>query len=1121
MSKQVFQSHSDTRWNRFVWAVRIFLVLLIIAVVSVIFSLFHSGDYSAKALLIGEKRIHNINNNPKAKKVSESEIVSFVKRLKEVRKHHKKDFYKQAVTIPNDVKAFLPVRAGFYVNWDKSSAVSLKENISKLNMVIPEWLFLKDSKGNLDIRVDKNIVDLLHQNKVAIVPLISNNYNNRWNGDTTLVLLKNKESRANLIKNIKEFLDEYEFQGINLDFESLPAAAAPYFNMFSKELSATLSKDNYMVTMDINPAEFNLDIKQIGNTYDLIFVMAYDEHNADGAPGCIASVGFIENSLDNLMKSVPSNKFVLCAATYGYNWIPQKNAKDLSYEQFISLANEKGAQVSFDPDNSDLFFKYYNEDGKVCEAHCNDAVSVFNALRTAADYGTSGVALWYLGSEDYRIWDFFGRDMSVDGLTRKPYNFARMERIKSMYSVNYDGIGELLEVISKPENGIAKLNVDKSEFFISNEKYVRLPSSYLINRYGGINPKRIALSFDDGPDGEYTPQILDILKAKKIHASFFVTGLNVENNIPLLKRLYREGHEIGNHTFLHPNLEITSDDRERIELRSTRMLLESVLGHTTMLFRTPYNTDAQPHSIFQIKPLSIAYEEGYISVASSIDPNDWQKGVCADTIVARAIAQQKMGNILLLHDSGGERSQTVLALPRIIDYFQKQGYQFVTVSELMGKTRDQVMPPVKSHIFLTEDINGTFFFLTFLWQHFIRGFFFVAIGLGILRLLSLLVMAFLQRRKQKKAKQNIDSTYQPKVSIIVPAYNEEVNAVRTIQNLLKCTYGNFDVVFIDDGSKDSTYTVVKDAFEGNARVKVLTKPNGGKASALNYAIGHTDSEILVCIDADTLLMPDAVEKMVPFFADSTVGAVAGNVRVGNPVNMLTSWQRIEYNTSQNFDRRAFDYVNAILVVPGAIGAFRHSVMKEIDGFDTDTLAEDCDLTVRILRKGYTVRSCNEALSLTEAPESLKMFVKQRFRWSFGMMQTFWKHRDLLFTHRKPNMGWILLPNLLIFGFIIPVFSPLVDIMFIFGLFTPHVMAFVLSYVLFYVVELLIAMVAYSYDNLKFGPREAALLFVQRFVYRQILFVVLIKAYLKAIKGELASWGVLKRTGNVHASVENS
>lgn len=1117
MSKQIFQSPTPTRWNRFVWIIRILVVLFLIGLVSILISLFHGNNYSTRSIIMNEKRVRNVNLNPEKAKVSEKELVAFVKNLKKNRKLKNKDYYKQYDSIPKEIKGYLPVRAGFYVNWDRSSEASLRANISKLNMVLPEWMFLKDSKGNVETRINKQVLNFLRENKVAILPMITNNYKNRWNADSTLICLKNPESRRNLVANIKATLEEYNFKGINIDFEMLPEAANPYFLQFAVELNAALNNPTTLVTVDVNPQEYNLDISKISSQFDFIFVMAYDEHNADGIPGSISSMRFIENSLDDIMKKVPSEKFVVCAGTYGYDWVPGTDAKNLSYEEFISLANEHDATVYYDSPNSDMYFKYYNDEGKACEAHINDAVTIFNAMRTAADYNTAGVALWYLGCEDSRVWDFFNRDLSLSALKKKPYNFRRFQSVKSMYSISYNGKGELLEVISKPESGLATIYVDSSNYFITSQTYVKLPTSYLVNRYGYNQSKKLAISFDDGPDSKYTPQILDVLKQYGIHATFFVTGLNVENNIPLLRRMYNEGHEIGNHTFLHPNLELSSVDRERIELRSTRLLLESITGHSTLLFRTPYNTNAEPHNLLEIKPLSVAYEEGYFSVASNIDPNDWEKGVSADTVVARAIKQEGAGNIILLHDSGGERDQTVIALPRIIEYFKKQGYQFVTVSELMGKSRDQVMPPVAGNERFAEDINGVFFFVTFIWQHFLRGFFYVAISLGILRLLWILVLAILQKIREKKEKSELGGPeYQPSVSVIVPAYNEEVNAVRTIENLLKSDYPNFDILFIDDGSKDNTYSVVSEYFASNPKVKVLTKANGGKASALNYAIKQSQSEILVCIDADTILLPNAISKMIPFFKDENVGAVAGNVRVGNTVNILTHWQRIEYTTSQNFDRRAFDYVNAILVVPGAIGAFRRSVMDEIDGFDTDTLAEDCDLTVRILREGYKVRNCNEAISLTEAPESLSMFIKQRFRWSFGMMQSFWKHRDLIFNTKRVNMGWILLPNLLIFGFIIPVFSPIVDILFIAGLFSSHARDFVFAYLLFYVVELLISVVAYRFDNLKFGIRQALMLFVQRFVYRQILFVVLIKAYLKAIKGELASWGVLKRTGNVKA-----
>jgi peptidoglycan-N-acetylglucosamine deacetylase len=668
-------------------------------------------------------------------------------------------------------------------------------------------------------------------------------------------------------------------------------------------------------------------------------------------------------------------------------------------------------------------------------------------------------------------------------------------------------------MINEPDHGHTKFEFNNKDQLITNEQYLSLPSSFFLKRFGAKYPKKVALTFDDGPNSDYTPKILDILKEKKVPATFFVTGANIQNNIPLIRREYREGHELGNHTYTHPNLEVTSDNRERIELRSTRLLLESILGYSTLLFRAPYITDAEPTKLSQIRSLSVAHDEGFISATSYIDTNDWEEDVSADTILARAIARRHEGNIILMHDAGGDRSQSIIALPKLIDYYRSQGYEFVTISALMDKTRDQVMPKVHSQFQFTDKLDLIFFTLTFIWEHFLDGFFIVAIILIISRLLLIGLLAMIQRYKEKKKKfKNIN--FHPKVSVIVPAFNEEVNAIRTVNYLLKSTYPDFEVIFVDDGSKDNTFNIVNTAFENNSKVKVLTKPNGGKAAALNFGIEYASGEVLVCIDADTILPADAISRMIPFFEDSRVGSVAGNVRVGNTLNMITNWQSIEYTTSQNFDRRAYDTVNAVLVVPGAIGAFRKTAMHEIEGFTTDTLAEDCDLTLRMLRAGYKIRTCNDALALTEAPETLNMFMKQRSRWTFGMMQSFWKHRDLLFSFKKPNIGLMALPNLLIFNFLIPILSPLVDILFIAGLFTHDAEQYIFFYLLYYFVDCLIASLAYHYDHQKFTLKKALYLFVQRFVYRQLLFVVLFKAYLRAIKGELVSWGVLKRTGNV-------
>jgi peptidoglycan-N-acetylglucosamine deacetylase len=1114
MQKQIFQTNSSTRWKSFIWLVRILCVFLIVIVASVGISLFHKRDYDLKVLTYNAKKLPDLNADKSKKYVSKSEQIAFAKHLDRYRKRHKKiGKNKLHVTHTPEAAKFLPVRAGFYVNWDPNSSISLHKNINQLNMVLPEWIFQKDAKGNLDVKIDNETLDFIQSHKVAVVPMLSNFFNKRWNGDSTYIMLKNPRARKVLISRIKNLLEKNDFQGINIDLESLPKGAHPYMLQFSKELSTTLHAEGYITTVDINPTDEGVTYKDIAQYYDFIFLMAYNEHSPDDPAGSISSLNFVEKSIDAAMREVPSEKVILCVASYGFDWERGKPGTRITYQGLISLAKEHNEPVYFNFGQSDLTLYYFDDNGVQHEAHCNDAAGTFNIIRTAQDYNAAGVSLWFLGSEDERIWNFYSQNLDENFLKLKPFNYKGLEHINSILAVNYEGKGEILEMINEPDHGHTKFEFNNKDQLITNEQYLSLPSSFFLKRFGAKYPKKVALTFDDGPNSDYTPKILDILKEKKVPATFFVTGANIQNNIPLIRREYREGHELGNHTYTHPNLEVTSDNRERIELRSTRLLLESILGYSTLLFRAPYITDAEPTKLSQIRSLSVAHDEGFISATSYIDTNDWEEDVSADTILARAIARRHEGNIILMHDAGGDRSQSIIALPKLIDYYRSQGYEFVTISALMDKTRDQVMPKVHSQFQFTDKLDLIFFTLTFIWEHFLDGFFIVAIILIISRLLLIGLLAMIQRYKEKKKKfKNIN--FHPKVSVIVPAFNEEVNAIRTVNYLLKSTYPDFEVIFVDDGSKDNTFNIVNTAFENNSKVKVLTKPNGGKAAALNFGIEYASGEVLVCIDADTILPADAISRMIPFFEDSRVGSVAGNVRVGNTLNMITNWQSIEYTTSQNFDRRAYDTVNAVLVVPGAIGAFRKTAMHEIEGFTTDTLAEDCDLTLRMLRAGYKIRTCNDALALTEAPETLNMFMKQRSRWTFGMMQSFWKHRDLLFSFKKPNIGLMALPNLLIFNFLIPILSPLVDILFIAGLFTHDAEQYIFFYLLYYFVDCLIASLAYHYDHQKFTLKKALYLFVQRFVYRQLLFVVLFKAYLRAIKGELVSWGVLKRTGNV-------
>jgi len=790
---------------------------------------------------------------------------------------------------------------------------------------------------------------------------------------------------------------------------------------------------------------------------------------------------------------------------------------NVTYQQALSRLYLSKSKIKFDNDTYNLNFAYKDDKNTVHQVYFTDAATHFNTMRFGAEYGLAGFAVWRLGSEDNRVWKFYNKDITKEAA--KKISKKDLEDVKMVKDVDYFGDGEVLDVVNVPHPGTIKTEIDSTEMLISEENYVKIPSTFQIRKYGMAPQKMLALTFDDGPDEKYTPKILNILSQYHVPAAFFVVGLQAEKNLPILKRIYNEGHLIGNHTFTHRNVAAITPQRALIEFKLTRLLIECITGHSTILFRAPYNADSEPVTMEEIIPVALARTQNYLDIGENIDPEDWQVGIKADTIFKRVVkaVEEQRGNIILLHDAGGEtREETIKALPMIIKYFQQKGYTFTSISSLLNKDRNVLMPAVpKGSGYYIMQSNLALAELTYWVGNFLTSLFIIFIILGIARLIFMMVLTSREKRKKVILDSNLLENA-PLVSIIVPAYNEEVNAVSSLNNLLKQDYPNFNIIFVDDGSKDETYKRVCEALSENQKMRIFTKPNGGKASALNFGIQHTNAEYVVCIDADTKLYPNAVSLMMLHFLDKSnnknVGAVAGNVKVGNQINMLTKWQAIEYTTSQNFDRLAYANINAITVVPGAIGAFKKAAIDEAGGFTTDTLAEDCDLTIRILKAGYSIVNENKAIAMTEAPEKTKQFIKQRTRWTFGVMQTFWKHRDTLFDKKYKGLGIWAMPNILIFQFLIPFFSPLADIFMLVGIFAGNATKIGIYYLLFMLVDISISVLAFIFEKEKVS--KLIWIIPQRFVYRWIMYIVLFKSFKKAIKGELQTWGVLKRSGNV-------
>lgn len=1123
-SKQIFQTSSKKRWKSVQWGSRVFIFIgiLLLLALGLMMTLDRSPkipfkeDY--KAVITANKPYLQENKISKEYKgfrsfISEKTIHTSLDKIEKARAERYKNQNRNWAQFPGGI------RSAFYVAWDPQSLMSLKRNIRHVNLVFPEWFFLDPKTGELKTNVDSEGYKVIKRTGVAAMPMLSNNSDREFRSEGLVKVLNDPQKRTHLIQKITQQCQKYHFKGINIDFEDMNLNSDENLIAFMKELSETFKKNQLLVTMDIMTDNDDYNIPRLNPYVDYFVLMAYDEYSAGSDAGPVSSQKWIEEQTGKIVKQTSPQKIILGLGAYGYDWSSNKDDNtSVTYMQAITKASASKAVIDFNDNTFNLNYSYTDSKNLTHTVFFNDAASIFNTMRFSSEYPLAGTALWRLGSEDSRVWNFYDKDLTFAGLSK--LNLKTLENVKGQTMVDYIGDGEVLDVLNTPHDGKIALEIDPKEKIITDENYITYPSSYEVKKYGSAPQKELVLTFDDGPDETYTPQVLDVLSKYHVPAAFFLVGLNAEKNLPLVKRIYREGHEIGNHTFTHENVAKVSPQRALLEMKLTRLLIECITGHSTILFRAPYNADSEPTTSEEIIPVALARQQNYLDIGENIDPEDWQPGIKADEFVKRIMdgIKHERGNIILLHDAGGDtREETVKALKILIPALQKQGYHFTNLTNILHKSRNELMPEVpKTKSYYIMQLNLVLATVIYGISHFLVALFTIFIVLGLIRLLLMAYWAFKERKKEKKLGGFPVLESYPKVSIIVPAYNEEVNIVSSLQNLLKQTYPNFNIIMVDDGSKDSTYEKALEAFPDHPKLKIFTKRNGGKATALNFGISETDAEYVVCIDADTKLQQDAVKYMIARFLNSDpeekIAAVAGNVKVGNRVNWLTKWQAIEYTTSQNFDRLAYAHINAITVIPGAIGAFKRSVIIEAGGYSSDTLAEDCDITVKILKAGYTVANENRAVAVTEAPETVKQFLKQRFRWTYGIMQMFWKQRQTFLNPKYKGLGLWAMPNILLFQYIIPFFSPLADVIMFFGILSGNGDKIFTYYLIFLLVDASLALIAFIMQREKL----INLLYVipQRFGYRWLMYIVLFKSLRKALKGEMQSWGFLKRTGNV-------
>src|SRR5437879_4066583 len=720
------------------------------------------------------------------------------------------------------------VRLAFYVNGDPYSYASLQEHASQITHLCPEWMTVINGLGALQIDGDTRLPKLTASKGIALMPLLTNLVGDTWQPEAIENLAHGAAQRQDrFVQSVLSVLRTAKASGVVIDWQQIDPVYKKDVTKFIDKFADALHDDNKELWLCVQPGQEldYIDVDALADNVDRFVAMLFDETSETDPPGPLASRSWFEGWVHVLLEDSDTKQWIIAIGSYGYDWtIGGKKAELIAFAEAMSRDNDaeiKSVEVS-GPSYSPYF--YFQDEDKEHAVWFLDVVTFLNQLRAVREQKAGGFALYRLGSEDPAIWDALSvpRDFRLDNQTRQS-----LELIKSTDTIADVGDGEIVTVDEDRSDGMRKLAVDADGFLTATYvKFAEFPTLY---HQGAGGERQVAITFDDGPDPRWTPKILDILKAANVKAAFFLVGVNAERYPSLVRRIVNEGHEIGNHTYYHPNLALCWPEHIRLELNATQLLLGTLTGRSTTLFRPPYASDTGPTQLSELARLRIAEDLNYLVGLENIDPQDWAKPG-ADIILQRIKQQRHDGSVILLHDAGGDRSQTVEALPRILDWLHTRGDTVVPLSTLLGTTRDAVMPLVQSSGSVNRFVSSTGFRIYHGIEEFLWAFMIVATALVVVRTLIVIWLAARFRRARK-------TTFEAPISVVVAAYNEEKVIAETLRTLLATDYkGEIEVVVVDDGSCDRTAAEVERVARGEPRVRLLQQQNHGKARALQRGL---------------------------------------------------------------------------------------------------------------------------------------------------------------------------------------------------------------------------------------------------------------------------------------------
>ncbi|WP_135447259.1 glycosyltransferase [Tabrizicola caldifontis] len=841
------------------------------------------------------------------------------------------------------------------------------------------------------------------------------------------------------------------------------------------------------------------------NLLDLAVVKAFRETSSPlVAP---APPDWFNVKMAEVKALVPGPKLVVALGSFGQSWQSgQARSQRISYAEALARADRADLSPRFDPARGATAIRYLDSGRRVNDIWLLDAATAANQLAGLAQ--DQSVAIWPLGYEDPALWSLLQPDPAGRGPAERLTGPVDLSH-QVLTETGGPAVGAILPAVP----GERRVAADASALRITAQDYAPLPLPNRVLRRGVQVQGGLVLAFDGLPSLGDVDGLLKTLSQSGVKAAFFADLRMLLLRGASARKLVAAGHVLG--LRLLPPL----PDREESRI-AARMLLNFAQLYLTETFGQParlvlLRPGAGPPHFSRDAFVAEAdlLERGLIPIRSSfdapfgpIDPDEF-----TDRILREGGFDQTQVVTLDLRESGPDQ---LAALPKLLSRLIADGFRFLAPD--MAARADGTLPTAAA---LPEPKpgDGLAFSLANFLMNGVTVLFFVMLVISAAFSLIYIFLSLIRRRNP-----GIDPDFTPPVAVIIPAFNEEKVIAACVASVMRSDYPDFQVFIVDDGSTDHTFDVVRQLVADHPRLHLLREENAGKWHAANLALAHIDTPIFIAADADSIFLPDTIRWLVQPFKDARVGAVAGLVEVGNRVNLLTDFQHQEYMVTQNVLRRAHEFFDGILVVPGAVGAWRTQAVRAGGGFSGETITEDADLTVAVHRAGYRVRFEERARSITEVPVTVRAFLRQRLRWQLGMLQVSWKHRGVIPSGLPVGFSVV---DSIWFGPVSLLLALLDDILLVTVVGTA-VYSIVLrealpggslpillftSYFIMTGIEVLRTLTAFWFER-RWEWKTLFLIPLLRFGYRQLLYITAIRGLFRAVTGHPTGWYKIDRTG---------